>query len=164
MGLSKKKNFFWKKKSKMADFQNVRFSKSPILKIFLWKFHGLVLGLVGLTDAKGIDVAQPIWSWGCLTEGQKQPKNAKKAILALFWAYVRQPDDHISWATSMPFASFHRMNLRPNPWKKIFKKNENWQNWKMSFFLGGHFEFFFPKKFFFLVFSNEKNHEFSYKV
>ena len=25
------------------------------------KFHGLVLGLVGLIDAKGIDVAQPIW-------------------------------------------------------------------------------------------------------
>ena len=25
------------------------------------KFHGLVLGLVGLIDAKGIDLAQPIW-------------------------------------------------------------------------------------------------------
>ena len=56
----KQKNFFLKKKSKMADFQNRRFSKSPILKIFLWKFHGLVLGLVGLIDAKGIDVAQPM--------------------------------------------------------------------------------------------------------
>jgi hypothetical protein len=30
--------------------------------MFLRKFHGLVLGLVGLIDAKGIDVAQPIWS------------------------------------------------------------------------------------------------------
>ena len=46
----------------MADFRNNPFSKSPILKIFLWKFHGLVLGLVGLINAKGIDVAQPIWS------------------------------------------------------------------------------------------------------
>ena len=36
----------------------VHFSKSPILKIFLWKFHGLVLGLVELIDAKGIGVAQ----------------------------------------------------------------------------------------------------------
>ena len=26
------------------------------------KFQGLVLRLVGLIDAKGIDVAQPIWS------------------------------------------------------------------------------------------------------
>jgi hypothetical protein len=33
----------------------------------LWKFHGLALGLVGLIDAKGIDVAQLIWSWDCLT-------------------------------------------------------------------------------------------------
>ena len=45
----------------MADF-----SKSPFFKIansqnFLLKFHGLVLGLVGLIDAEGIDVAQPIW-------------------------------------------------------------------------------------------------------
>ena len=56
-----------KKNSKWPIFQNGRFSKSPILKIFLRKFHRLVLGLVGLIDAKGIDVAQSIWSWGCLT-------------------------------------------------------------------------------------------------
>ena len=47
------------KKSKRPIFQNGRFSKSPILKIFSGKFHRLVLGLVGLIDAKGIDVAQP---------------------------------------------------------------------------------------------------------
>ena len=46
-----------KKNSKMADFQNRRFSKSPILKNFLWKFNGLVLGLVGLTDGKSINAA-----------------------------------------------------------------------------------------------------------
>ena len=62
LGWSKKKNFFLEKK-----IQNGRFSKSPILKIFLWKFHGLVLGLVELIDVKDIDVAQPIWSWGCPT-------------------------------------------------------------------------------------------------
>ena len=58
-----KKSFFLKKKekkSKMADFQNGPFSKSPILKIFLRKIHVVVLGLVGWIDAKGIDVAQPI--------------------------------------------------------------------------------------------------------
>ena len=32
----------------------------------LQKFHGLVLWLVELIDAKGIDVAQPIWFSGCL--------------------------------------------------------------------------------------------------
>jgi hypothetical protein len=46
---------------KQTNFQNGRlklgFSKPPILKKCLRKFHGLVLGLVGLIDAKGIDVA-----------------------------------------------------------------------------------------------------------
>jgi hypothetical protein len=51
-----------KKKFKMAALKKLSFSKSPILKICLRKFHGLVLGLVGLIDAKGIDVVQPIWS------------------------------------------------------------------------------------------------------
>ena len=64
---SKKKIFFEKKKIKMADSKKGHFPAPPILNIFSWKFHELVLGLVGLIDVKGIDVAQPIWSWGCLT-------------------------------------------------------------------------------------------------
>jgi hypothetical protein len=56
-----------KKKFKMADSKKLRFSKPPILKKISWKFHGLVLGLVGFIDAKGIDVAQSIWWWGCST-------------------------------------------------------------------------------------------------
>jgi hypothetical protein len=54
-------SFFRKIKFKMADSKKLRFSTPPILNIFLRKFHGLVLGLVELIDAKGIDVAQPIW-------------------------------------------------------------------------------------------------------
>ena len=53
--------FFSKKKFKMADSKKAHFSKSPILKIFSRKFLRFVLGLVGLNDAKGIDVAQGIW-------------------------------------------------------------------------------------------------------
>ena len=45
----------------MADLKKARFPAPPILNIFFQKFHGLVLGLVELIDAKGIDVAQPIW-------------------------------------------------------------------------------------------------------
>jgi hypothetical protein len=68
MGIKQKKFcFFEKKDSKLAIFQNGRFSKSPILKKKFWKFHGLVLGLVGLIDAKDIDVAQPMWLWDCPT-------------------------------------------------------------------------------------------------
>ena len=63
MRMKQKKNFFFEEKnSKWPIFQNGRFSKSPILKIFSQKFLGLGLGLVGLIDVKGIDVAQPIWS------------------------------------------------------------------------------------------------------
>ena len=50
------------KKIKMANSKKLRFSKRPILNIFFkQKIHELVLGLVQLIDAKGIDVAQPIW-------------------------------------------------------------------------------------------------------
>ena len=58
----KQKKILEKKNSKWLIFQNGRFSKLPILKIFSRKFYRLVLGLVGLIDAKDIDVAQPIWS------------------------------------------------------------------------------------------------------
>ena len=62
-----KKNFFEETNSKWPIFQNRRFSKSPILEIFSRKFHRSVLGLVGLIDGKPINIAQPMWSWGCLT-------------------------------------------------------------------------------------------------
>ena len=45
----------------MADLKKARFPALPIHNIFLRKFHGLVLGLVELIDAKGIVVAQPTW-------------------------------------------------------------------------------------------------------
>ena len=48
-------------KIKMADSKKGHFPSPPILNIFFQKFHGLVLGLVGLIDAKGIDGTQPIW-------------------------------------------------------------------------------------------------------
>ena len=61
MGMNKKK------KIKMPDSKKTHFPKSPILNIFFQKFHGLVLGLLELIDAKGIGVARPIWSWGSPT-------------------------------------------------------------------------------------------------
>ena len=45
----------------MADSKKLSLSIPPILKNVFQKFHGWVLGLAGLIDAKGIDVAQPIW-------------------------------------------------------------------------------------------------------
>ena len=92
---SKKKSFFSKKKFKMADSKKAHFSKSPILEIILRKSLRSVLGLVGLNDAKGIDVAQCIWPWGCLTKAQKQPKNSFSVLFGCFWAFVGQPHGHI---------------------------------------------------------------------
>ena len=58
MRMEQKKFFFEKKISKWPNEKSL-FSK--IFKKFSQKFHGLVLGLVGLNDAKGIDVAHPVW-------------------------------------------------------------------------------------------------------
>ena len=55
------------KKIQDGRLKQLSFSKSPILNILFWKFHGLVLGLEELIDAKGIDVAQLLRQWGCLT-------------------------------------------------------------------------------------------------
>ena len=62
MRKKKKKIFFEKKKSKWPTQKKQCFSKSPILKKFSRKFYRLVLGLVGLIDAKPINVAQPMWT------------------------------------------------------------------------------------------------------
>ena len=43
------------------EAKKLNFSKWPILKFVLGKFHGLVLGSVGLIDVKGNDVVLPIW-------------------------------------------------------------------------------------------------------
>ena len=51
---------------------------------------------------------------------RRKPKKGLKlpffVFLALFWAYVRQPDGHIGWVILMPFASINPTNPRTNPW------------------------------------------------
>ena len=50
----KQKKFFFSKK-KNSKWPTQKAEQIPL------KFHGFVLGFVGLNDAKGIDFAQPIW-------------------------------------------------------------------------------------------------------
>ena len=59
----RKRNPFFAKKEKNLNsrLKNLIFSKPPILKILLLKFWRLVIGLLGLINAKGIDKAQSIW-------------------------------------------------------------------------------------------------------
>ena len=144
----------------MADSKKAHFSKSPILKIFSWKSLRSVLGLVGLNDAKGIDVAQCIWPWGCLTKAQKQPKNAFSVLFGCFWAFVGQPHGHIRWATSMPFASFNPTNPRTNlrNFRKKFLRIGDFEKW--TFFESAILNFFFRKNFFFLLHSHENQPKF----
>ena len=64
----KQKNFFFeKKKSKWPTQKNWVFQPPPKAEQLSPKFHKLVLGWVGLIDAKDIHFAQPIWSSGCPT-------------------------------------------------------------------------------------------------
>ena len=53
--------FFFLNKFENGRPKKAYFSKSPIFKKNSPKFLGLYLGLVELIDAKGIDMAQPIW-------------------------------------------------------------------------------------------------------
>ena len=78
-------------------------------------------------------------------------------FLALFWAYVGQPDGHIGWVTLMPFASINPTNPRTNLWnfhKKISRIGdfEKRRFWKMAILKIGHFDFFSSKKIFFFCF------------
>ena len=57
MDIEQKKILFLKKKNQNGKLS---FSTLPKAEQFPPKFHGLVLGLIGLIDAKGIDVAQSI--------------------------------------------------------------------------------------------------------
>ena len=130
----------------MADSKKLSFSTLPILNIFFQKFHGLVLGLVGLIDAKGIDETQPIWRWGCPAYEQKQPKKTKNAFFACFWAYVGQPHDHIGWVTSMSFTSINPTNPRTNPWNFYEKILRISGAGKLPFFESAILIFFFFQK------------------
>ena len=71
-------------------------------------------------DAKGIIVAQSIWSSGCPTWAQKKVKQ-KKMHFSPFWAYIRHPKGHIDWATLLPFASIYPTNPRTNSWNFLEK-------------------------------------------
>ena len=69
-----------------------------------------------------------IWSSGCQTRAKKRAKNTKTGFLALFWAHVGQPDDHIGWATLMPLVSIYPTSPRTNPWKPISKFTWTYSN------------------------------------
>ena len=65
MGMKQKENIFFEKKiSKWPTKKKLIFQFRQFSIFFCENFmdYRLVLRLVGLIDAKGIDVAQPMWS------------------------------------------------------------------------------------------------------
>ena len=48
-------------------------------------------------------------------------KNAYFVFLARLLAFVGQPENHIVWATLIPFGSIYHSNQRTNPWKFCFE-------------------------------------------
>ena len=101
--------------------------------------------------------------YGCEAVRHKL-KNRQKisffVFLGCFWAYVRQPHNHIGYATPMPFASINPTNKRTNPWNFCEKILRIGRTGKWAFYLVGHFEFFFAKKIFLLLHSNENMSKF----
>ena len=67
------------------DTKKLSFSKSPILKKKLRKFQRLVFGLVGLIDAVGINLVQPIWLRQCGISA----KTAQKHQKCIFYLFLR---------------------------------------------------------------------------
>ena len=78
-------------------------------------------------------------------------------FLAIKRLYSGQPDNHIGWASSMPFASMNPTNPTTNPWNFGGNCSAFGGGWKTQFFLIGHFDFFFKKK---LLHSHENKSKF----
>ena len=84
MGMNKKKKkIFFEKKFKMADSKKL-LSTSPKAEQFPPKFHGLVLGLVGLIDAKGTYMVVRLSD-----VSSKTGKKCSFCVLSCFCPYVR---------------------------------------------------------------------------
>ena len=87
IGKKQKQNFFLiKKKIQNGWLKKACFPAPPILNIFSPKFHGLVLQLVELIDAKGIGVAQPKYMAVRLSDISS--KTGNKCIFCVFRPFL----------------------------------------------------------------------------
>ena len=128
------KTFFFSEKK----FQNGRFSKSPILKIFVKiSWIGPWVSRINWCEEHWCSSFYMVMRLSDVRA--KQPKNTKHPFFACFWAYIWQPHNHVGWATSMPLVSINPTNQRINPWNfhKTILRIGDFE--KLSFFLVGHF-------------------------
>ena len=120
------KIFFLKNRSKIGQSKKLSFSaiRPLVFRINWCKMHLYGCQAVRCKLKKGL-------------------KTQKKAVLALFWAYVGQPDGHMGWVTLMPLASINPTNPRTNLWNFGENCSAFGGGWKTQFFWVGHFENFF---------------------
>ena len=90
--------------------------------------------------------------------GSKTGKKIKNAFFACFRPYIQQPDNHIDWATLLPYASIYPTNPRTSPWNFCKKNIEKWWSWISHFFESAILNFFFQN------FSQWKSAWLSYEV
>ena len=82
-----------------------------------WYFFMKILCIAPLVS--GIDWCGGHWcgsTFIVVRLSDTSSKTAKNAFLGCFWAYVGQSQDHISWATPMPFVSINSTNPKTNAW------------------------------------------------
>ena len=110
-GDQRKKNLKWPNHKKWI-FQNFQFSKCFCENwICPW--------------VSRIDWCKGLWC-GSTYMVERLPQNRQKMhffmLLGCSCSYVQQPQNHICWATPLPFASINSTNPRTNPWN-LQKKN-----------------------------------------
>ena len=116
------------------------FSSSANSQYFFPKILGIGSWVSRINWCKG--------HWCCSTDmvirlSEVRSKTTKKMYFTPFWASVWQPDHHVGWATSMPFASIYPTHPRTNPWnfcKNIlriggvfFKWKSPWLSYEVAF-------------------------------
>ena len=106
--------FFFKKIFKMADSQKLFFFSTFFLKI-----SGISPWVNTINWWKGHQCGSIYMVPGCPPYVKKGLKMHCVCFQPFFLAYVRQPDNHIRWATLMPFASIYCTYPRTNPRKKL---------------------------------------------
>ena len=112
-----------KKKIKMADLKNSKWPPQKKLifqlrqfSIFFMKFPWIGSWVSRINWCEGHWCSSTYMVVRLSDIRSKTGKTCIFCVLGCFCPYVRQPHNHIGWATSMPFVSINPTNPRTNLW------------------------------------------------
>ena len=148
-----KKKFFFrkKKKSKWPTQKNWVFQPPPKAEQLSPNFHKLMRRASILLNLYGRQAVR--------RKLNLLQKPLKMHFLAVNWAYIGKPDNHIGWAKWMPFASINPTHSRTNLWNFGDNCSAFGGGWKTQFFWVGHFEILFQtdaERWNFFILKNKK--------